>query len=244
MRRLLPLLVLVLGLGLGALPAEAQRYDRREHARLIREAAARYEAGDAPACIQALRRAYAIHPSPGLLYNLGRASDLARDFPSAVDYYQQYLTTNPDAQEAAVAQEALTVARRRVQEAQDLERQRLEAEERQARERQAAEERRRQEALLRRRTPHPIPRRVTRTVGVLWVGAGVGLLAGAALGTLSLLDQSSFGETRQGADRATLYERGTGLALGADIALGTALVAGTVGLVLYLLQPTTAVEGP
>jgi hypothetical protein len=134
-----------------------------------------------------------------------------------------------------------------VQEAQDLERQRLEAEERQAREareRQAAEERRRQEILLRRRTPHPIPRRVTRTVGVLWVGAGVGLLAGATLGTLSLLDRSSFGETRQGADRATLYERGTGLALGADIALGTALVAGTVGLVLYLLQPTTAVEGP
>jgi tetratricopeptide (TPR) repeat protein len=237
----------VLALCLVASPGWSQRYDRREHARLLREAAAQYEAGNAPACVQALRRAYAIHPSPGILYNLGRAHDLSRDYPSAVDYYEQYLATHPAAQDAAVAQEALNASRRRVAEAQEAERLRLEEAERQAREareRQAAQERQRQELLLRRRTPHPVRRRVTAPIGALWIGAGVSLLAGAALGTLALLDQDSFSQTRQGVDRATLYERGTALALGTDIALGTGLVAGALGLVLYLLQPTTAVEGP
>jgi hypothetical protein len=76
-------------------------------------------------------------------------------------------------------------------------------------------------------------------VGVSLGIAGAGLVTGGILGGLALSSQSSFGSDRSGQNRYDASASGTTMALGADIALGTAVVAGVVGLVLYFTQSTS-----
>lgn len=228
-----------------ALSAHAQpRESRREFDQLVRSAVQHYEAGESRAAIDDLQRAYAIRPLPRLLYNLGRAHEQAGEFGAAADYYRRFIATNPDADAAAVTQVALAEAERRQAAAAEAERQReaaRHAEEERAlaaeRARAAEAERQRQEEQRRRSAVTLAPRRVTTPMVVLWGIAGAGAIAGGVLGGLALSAQGDWSASHQGDARASAYDRGTSMALGADIAIGAALVSGAVGLILYLVQP-------
>jgi len=240
-------LALALGLALGGFgatrPAAAQ--GRGEFDRLVRSAVTAYDAGDAPAAIAALQRAYAMRPVARLLYNLGRAHELGGDFNTAAEYYQRFLASNPSAEAAAVAREALGVAQRRAAEASQAESQRRAAEEAERarateaeRARAAEAERVRLEAeRARQMVGISRPREITTPVWVLWGTAGVGAVAGGVLGGLALNQHSTWTEDHRADRRADAADMGAALGLGTDIALGTALVSGAVGLVLYLVQP-------
>lgn len=248
-----PTLALALAAALAPAALHAQpRESRREFDRLVRSAVEAYDAGRYQDAINALERAYAIRPLPRVLYNIGRAYDQAGRFATAADYYRRFLQSEPDGDAAAVAREALQTAERRAREQTETEaRQREEAEARQraeaeARQRAEAEERARLEEERRRRMLSVgfAPRRVTVPVAVLWGIAGAGAIAGGILGGLALSAQSDFDASRQGNDRASAYDTGTATAIGADVALGTAVVAGVTGLVLFLIQPRERLAAP
>jgi tetratricopeptide (TPR) repeat protein len=226
----------------GAMAQPAER--GREFDRLVRQAATAYEAHDAQTAVHALERAYAIRPLPRLLFNLGRAHEQANNYTAAADYYRQFLATNPSTEESAVAREALGIAQRHIaeenanrQRESDAASQQRALEEARAHaldlERQREEEARRHAALTTR------PRTITLPVGVAFGIAGAGVVAGGILGGLALSSQSSFGSDRSGQNRYDASATGTTMALGADIAFGTAVVAGVVGLVLYFTQSTS-----
>jgi tetratricopeptide (TPR) repeat protein len=238
---------------LGGSAALAQpREARREFDALLRAAVQHYEAGQAREAIGELERAYAIRPLPRLLYNLGRAHERAGSFAVAVDYYNRFLLTNPDAEAGAIAREAMATAQRRAAEIQAAEQARqtaAQAEQQRAIEvarAQAAEaERQRAEEQRRRQMAAASSHRVL-TVPVLATG-GVAIAAGIAggvLGGLALSAQSDFNASHAGNDRAAAYDRGGSMALGADIAFGTALVAGVVAVVLYFTQSPVADPAP
>ncbi|MBL8602784.1 MAG: hypothetical protein JNK72_12750 [Myxococcales bacterium] len=254
MRRLhVALAAALLALSVGGVAAAqpSNRAAREEFERLIRTAAQEYNANNAQGAIAALQRAYALRPMARLLYNLGRAHELANQFSTAVQYYEQFLQSNPDAEAAAVAREALTVARRRAEEqasaeqarrgAEEAERQRaIEAERARAAEAERARaEAERQRAML----GVSRPRRITPPVAAAGIVAGVAGVTAGVLGALAITQHDNFTESREGNARADAYDNGRAFALGADIALGTTLVAGVAALVLYLVQPTR-VEGP
>jgi len=243
-------IALALSFALAGGGASAQG-SNREFDRLVRQAAAAYDAHDTAAAVSALERAYALRPVPRLLFNLGRAHEQRGDYATAADYYRRFLATAPDPQSTAVAQEALGIAERNVARAADEQRQRdaAAAAERQraldaaraqtslAEQQRLEEERRRQAALTR-------PRRVTTPVAIAWGAAGVAAVAGGVLGGLALAARSDFEGDRAGNARYDASSRGAGLALGADIALGAAVAAGVTGLVLFLVQDTSPPPPP
>lgn len=229
---------------LGASLAVAQpRESRREFDALLRSAVQHYEAGQAREAIVELERAYAMRPLPRLLYNLGRAHERAGSFSVAVDYYNRFLQTNPDGEAGAIAREALSTAQRRAAEVQAAEQARQAAEEaarQQAldaeRARAAEAERQRAEDERRRLLATTTRRRLTTPVLVTGGVAVAAAVAGCILGGLALSAQSDFDGSRQGNARASAYDSGSAMALGADISFGTALVAGVVAVVLYFVQ--------
>ena len=107
------------------------------------------------------------------------------------------------------------------------------------REQQRAEEdRRRQLAMT------AVHRRLTSPVMVTGGVAAAAVVAGGVLGGLALSAQADFNASHEGSNRAAAYDRGGSLALGADIAFGTALVAGVVAVVLYFTQSPVADPAP
>jgi tetratricopeptide (TPR) repeat protein len=218
----------------------------REFDRLVRQAAAAYEAHDANTAIAALERAYAMRPVPRLLFNLGRAHDQRGDPATAADYYRRFLATSPDPQTAAIAQEALGIAERQLARAAEERRQReaAEAAEREraleaARAQAALAEQQRLEAERRRQAALTRPRRVTTPVAVAWGAAGVAAVAGGLLGGLALAARSDFDADRSGDARYDASSRGEAFSLGADVAFGAAVAAGVTGLVLFFTQDTS-----
>lgn len=88
------------------------------------------------------------------------------------------------------------------------------------------------------------PRRVTTPVAIAWGVAGAGAIAGGIMGALALSAQSSFEADRGGNARDDAASRGSAMAVGADVAFGTAAVAGVLGLVLFFTQSTTVEATP
>lgn len=252
MRAALSLVALLAAVSFGVEARAQTREQRREFDRLVRSAVAHYERGENREAIQDLERAYALSPAARLLYNLGRANEAAGDWAAAANYYQRFLDSDPDRASAQVAREALEVARRRAAEAERVDRERREAEAAQ-RERDVADARRRAAEAERERlrqqqqatwmTVQP-RRRVTPLITGMWVGAGAMGIAAGVLGGLALSAQSDFQGNRDGLSRSDAYERGSALAISSDVALGTAVVAGIVGIVLYFTQTPTAPSPP
>lgn len=252
--RLVATAMVALAVTVSGARADAQsREQRRQFDRLVRSAVAHYERGENREAIQDFERAYAINPSARLLYNLGRANEAAGDWSAAAGYYQRFLDSNPDRDATQVAREALEVARRRAAEIQTREDERRAAEAAQ-RERDIAEARQRAAIAERDRlqqqqraawTLVPPRRRVTPLITGLWVGAGAVGIAAAVLGGVSLAAQGDLQGTRDGQQRSDAYELGTATAIGADAAIGSAVVMGVVGVILYFTQtPTSASPEP
>lgn len=238
---------------LGASLAFGQsRESRREFDALLRSAVQHYEAGQAREAIVELERAYAIRPLPRLLYNLGRAHERAGSFSVAADYYRRFLQTNPDSEAGAIAREAMASAQRRAAEAQQAEQARQAAA--QTSEQRALEAARVQTAEAERQRAEDERRRLLATASVhrrftipVMVTSGVAVaaaVAGGVLGGLAFSAQADFNASHEGSNRAASYDRGESMALGADIAFGSALVAGVVAVVLYFTQSPAADPAP
>lgn len=61
-----------------------------------------------------LLQTYQLDPGPQLLFALGQAEFNLGNFPAAITYYTRFLASNPDAEQAALAQQAMGAARARL----------------------------------------------------------------------------------------------------------------------------------
>ena len=187
-----------------------------------------YRAGKHARALKYFLEAYRLDPIPDLLFNIAKVYE-AQDEPGlAIEYYQQYVTTEGTrASLRAKAQRrvrALRVEVKRKEEEARAEAARAEAE------REAEEERRRRAAAARAGSG------AWRTAG--WVALGVGaacLASGATYGYLSRRSQSAFDDASWLQDKRTLRERAERRALIADASFAGAAVAGALGVTLLLL---------
>lgn len=79
----------------------------REARDLAERGRAFHAAGDYMSAIVAFKQAYAIAPSPGLLFNLAQAYRLAGDCADAAWMYRNFLASSADSDQRAVAQQQL-----------------------------------------------------------------------------------------------------------------------------------------
>jgi tetratricopeptide (TPR) repeat protein len=97
-------LVIVIALGTAA------RADV-DHVGAARDA---YAKGDFAVARDELIAAYAADPRPEYLFALGQAEFNLGSYQDAIDYYEKFTATNPSAEQAALAQQAIGAARARL----------------------------------------------------------------------------------------------------------------------------------
>lgn len=207
-------------------PANAQSNHRFQQ--YVSQGQQAYQNGDSDGAVRALIHAYDVRAVPVLLFNIGRAYELGGHLASAIEYYDRFLQTNPEAESAQTARETRDAARIALA----------------ARE-HAAPEPAATASSPNGPTPHPAAtgeegRHFGVVHGVVIGGGVVGLIAGGALGILALSASTQFRTTMDPTQRADLQDRGGTYALGADIALGIGIVAVAAGLIAYLLQDSHA----
>jgi tetratricopeptide (TPR) repeat protein len=157
-----------------ARPPSKDAKDTTSRARaLTLEAKSAFNEGRFTQAAELLEQAYALEPSPSLLYNRARALQQAGDKRRAIEAWERYLASQPNASdEGAIRSSIQQLQGELASEAQLAERARAEKDraDREARERAQAE------AALgaRARTPSPWP----------WVAAGLGLAGVGVGGTL------------------------------------------------------------
>jgi hypothetical protein len=76
---------------------------------LVDKGRAYHDAGEYRRAIAAFQEAYALAPSPGLLFNLAQAYRLAGDCDDAAWMYHRYLDTNPSTERRTVAENQLAI---------------------------------------------------------------------------------------------------------------------------------------
>lgn len=76
-----------------AADAAADTSAKQRAAKMAAESAQHYKRGEFEISIALLRRAYALHPEPNLLYNLARSLEGVGDKAGAVEAYKQYLAS-------------------------------------------------------------------------------------------------------------------------------------------------------
>lgn len=104
------LLCALLGTGAPAL-AESPADVRARSLALFKESASHYEAGRYAVAAALLEEAYALHPEPKLLYNLGRSRESVGELKRALEAYEAYLRTEPAAERRAAIEERIEVLR-------------------------------------------------------------------------------------------------------------------------------------
>jgi tetratricopeptide (TPR) repeat protein len=87
--------------GLAAADAKAEA---RPH---IERASSLHAAGKYSEALKELTLAYALDPQPQLLYAIAQVHVKLGDCDSAIAFYQRFLSTNPDASDAAIARQAI-----------------------------------------------------------------------------------------------------------------------------------------
>src|SRR5262249_17073896 len=126
----------------------------------------RFQEGRFQEAVELLLQAYALDPSPVLLYNVARAYEGLGDLPHAIEGYRRYLDSDPQTEDRAAIER------------------RIATREQQQRDREALE---RQRATPVSESPPPAPRSVSP---VPWIFGAVGL-AGVGVGiVLGVLAQS------------------------------------------------------
>lgn len=209
-------------------PVQAQ--SMRRFRQYVTRAQQAYERGDADAAIEALTRAYEIRPVPLLLFNIARAHELAGRYDRAVEYYDRFLATDPDPEQARTAREARASAQAT-----------LDAQRRPATTTPAVSATTPSPTPASRPTPHPRPvdrpRRFTALHGTLLATGGALTAAGTVLGILALSASNEFQNTT--APRPPeLQDRGLALAWGANAGIGLGLLTAAAGVLLYFIQDT------
>lgn len=187
-----------------------------------------YNNGDFAGAGELLQQAYALHPEPVLLYNLGRAREGQNDFEGAIEAYGAFLEAMPDTEDRGAILARLQTLRDSIAERQRLEEERHAAEERRWVAERLAEERlaNQDEGVA---TGHLVAGWSLTTAGALGLGAGVllGVLSGNA-------EDDAFAAPSHLQAQEDL-DRASGLATGANVAFiagGTLLAGGVLWLVL------------
>jgi tetratricopeptide (TPR) repeat protein len=70
-----------------------------------------YQKGDLVHAREELLAAYAIAPDADLLFGLGQVEFNLKHYAKAIEYYEQFMATNPDGERAALAEQAIGAAR-------------------------------------------------------------------------------------------------------------------------------------
>jgi len=113
--RSVPVLALTLALGAaGTAAAQPEPTPRQRAIKLNEESAALYQAGRFREAADILRVAYRLHPSPTIVYNLGRALEGLGDVAGAVQAYEQYLATAGTVPDRAAIEARLRALRDRL----------------------------------------------------------------------------------------------------------------------------------
>ncbi|MEO8843995.1 MAG: tetratricopeptide repeat protein [Kofleriaceae bacterium] len=104
--------LVILLVALGAIPARAQTpAEDPVYAAHVANARELYTRGDLVHAREELLAAYAIDPAADLLFGLGQVEFNLKHYAKAIDYYEQFMTTNPDGEREALAQQAIGAAR-------------------------------------------------------------------------------------------------------------------------------------
>jgi tetratricopeptide (TPR) repeat protein len=195
--------------------------------RLVQQAAEAYNRSEPDVAINLLEQAYTINPNPLLLYNIGRAHELAGRLERALEYYSRFLAEHPEESQAQLGREA----RAGVQAQLD------------------ARARREERVVVTQVTTTTVPppprmrwvdqpRRFTAAHGALVVSGSVLAVAGGVLGALALVQSGGFASTVDPAQRAGFQDRGLGFAWGANVGIGLGVVLAGAGLIWWAAQPT------
>ena len=91
--------------------ADAQTVD--DHLARVREL---YDKGDFVHARDELLAAYQLEPRPELLFALGQVELNIGHFEKAIDYYERFIASEPSAEQAALAEQAIGAARTRLAE--------------------------------------------------------------------------------------------------------------------------------
>jgi tetratricopeptide (TPR) repeat protein len=103
--RLCALLLFWFSLGFaGSALADSTRDARPRAMELFKQSAEHYEAGRYAVAAALLEEAYALHPEPKLLYNLGRAREANAETKLAAEAYEAYLLADPSTDRVADVQ--------------------------------------------------------------------------------------------------------------------------------------------
>jgi len=171
---------------------------------LFEQSKVAYREGRFDEAIDLLKKAYAIHAEPVLLYNLARAYEGVGNFEEAIDAYERYLKDATEIADRPAIEQRVAGLRRSVDEKSRLARERDEA--KRAQTARAA----------------PAPAHEARQPSVLpWALAGVGgatAIAGGVLGILALGKHDDADAARSQVDARAAQDRAEGLGLGATVA--------------------------
>jgi tetratricopeptide (TPR) repeat protein len=106
--------LVVAAVALLALASPVRAQPAPEHpplAGLVDAAEDAYRRGDFARARELLLQAYELTPEPALLFPLGQVEFNLGHYKEAIDYYERYLATDPTAEQAALAQQAIGAAR-------------------------------------------------------------------------------------------------------------------------------------
>jgi tetratricopeptide (TPR) repeat protein len=93
-------------------PAAAQSSSSRQVQRYLERGLKFFQQHDYERAIEQFRRGYEIEPRRELLFAMAQAERLSGDCPSALVYYQSFLSRNPPAKQAEAARENAELCRR------------------------------------------------------------------------------------------------------------------------------------
>jgi tetratricopeptide (TPR) repeat protein len=236
----------ILALGAFGADASAQGRSSARFRRLVQQAAEAYNRNEPDVAINLLEQAYTVNPNPLLLYNIGRAHELAGRLERAMEYYDRFLAEHPEEAQAQLGREAragvqgqLDARRSAANNAQNG----LNNANRSGGGGVAQPPRTRVRYIDQ-------PRRFSAGHGVLLIGGGALAIGGGVLGGLALAQSSGFAQTSDPAQRAGFQDRGTAFAWSANGGIAVGSVMAVSGLLWFLLQPTrlaveeTVVEPP
>lgn len=91
---------------------ELSETERSELGRLFSDARKAYEAQDFETSIQKLMAAYEIFPEPNMLYRIGEMHETLENRGMAAEYYERYLTENPEDDDRALIESRIARLRR------------------------------------------------------------------------------------------------------------------------------------
>lgn len=226
--------------------AAAQARNTGRFRRLVGQAAEAYNRNEPDVAINLLEQAYTLNPNPLLLYNIGRAHELAGRLERALEYYDRFLAEHPDEAQAQLGREARAGVQGQLDARRNAANNAQNALQNGNGNRNGNNGNGTSLVSVAPRIRYVNqPRRFTGGHVALVVTGSVLAVAGGVFGGLALMQSGGFAGTADPAQRAGFQDRGTAFAWSSNIGIGVGLAIGAAGLVWFAAQPTRiAVEEP